>query len=60
MVGGKAVLLVSTFARTIFRLTRFERVQFFNTVDDAWAYVRKVIADEDAQAASNPATAEPE
>jgi hypothetical protein len=50
-----AITLVTVFAQTIFKLTRFERVQFFNTMDDAWAFLRKAMADEDSQPPTNPA-----
>jgi hypothetical protein len=47
-----AVLLISTFARTVLRLVHFERVHFFETMDEAWIFLRKAIAEEQATANS--------
>lgn len=49
--GQVVVVGASPFARTIsetvFRLVRFERVQFLDSVDEALAYLRSMIAEED-------------
>ena len=41
-----ASLLVETISTTIFRLVHFNRVKFFQNADEAWAYLRTVIAEE--------------
>jgi len=55
MVGASP--LVHMIAETITRISRFNRIKFFQTEDEAWAYLRQVIADEDAnQGGARPGT----
>jgi hypothetical protein len=39
-------LVVRTFSEMIFRLMNFQRARFFNTEDEAWVFLRDVIANE--------------
>src|SRR5262245_3205018 len=38
--------LLRTFAKIVFRLSGFERIGFFDSEEEAWAYLRQLIADE--------------
>jgi hypothetical protein len=38
--------LLTTFAKIVFRLSGFERIRFFDAEEEAWAYLRQLIADE--------------
>ncbi len=46
VVGASTVLQV--IAETILRITRFQRARFFQSEDEAWAYLRRIIAEEEA------------
>src|SRR5271166_3843437 len=41
-----ATMLIETLSTTIFRLARFNRVKFYAREEDAWAYLRAIIAEE--------------
>jgi hypothetical protein len=49
-----AATAISIFVQAVFRISRFDRVQFFNTMDEAWTYLRKLIAAEEAGVNDNP------
>jgi hypothetical protein len=42
--------IVRTFADAVLLLTHFDRAKFFSTEDEAWAYIRQIMAKEKSQA----------
>jgi hypothetical protein len=47
---------ISIFVQAIFRLSRFDRIRFFNTLDEGWTYLRKLMAEEDTVLAPDSST----